>query len=294
MTVHGSLTRRPVYTGNRRVPGLYERRLADGSIVYDAALRLGGKARRHRLEANTKTDAINELRALQVDYGRGETHRSAAVSPTVGEVASDWLAHLESRVGDRDARRRYSARTVALYRQRLDRHVVPALGQLAVAEVTVADVRRLVDRLGRAGLAPGTVTSVVNITSGLFRFAVKDGLAERNPVRDLDRDDRPGVARLTEPRYLTAAEVEALLANMSDVFRPVAAACAFAGLRVSEALGLRWRDVDFDASTLTISGQLGDDGTRSRPRRGRARRRCRSCPRSRARAPGASLTTGVA
>ena len=73
MTVHGSLTRRPVYTGNRRVPGLYERRLADGSIVYDAALRLGGKARRHRLEANTKTDAIAELRALQVDYARGET-----------------------------------------------------------------------------------------------------------------------------------------------------------------------------------------------------------------------------
>ena len=259
---HGSLTRRPVYSGTRRVPGLYERRLADGSVVYDAALRLGGKGRRHRLNATTKTDAINELRTLQVDYERGELHRSAAMSPAVGEVAADWLAHLESRVGHRDARRRYSARTVALYRQRLERHVVPALGSLPVADVTVADVRRLVDRLGRAGLSPGTVTSVVNITSGLFRFAVKGGLAERNPVRDLDRDDRPGVARLTEPRYLTAAEVEALLANMSDVFRPVAGVCAYAGLRVSEALGLRWRDVDFHAPSLTISGQLGDDGTR--------------------------------
>ena len=259
---HGSSTRRPVYSGTRRVSGLYERRLADGSVVYDAALRLGGKGRRHRLEATTKTDAINELRAIQVDHARGEPHRSAALSPTLAEVAADWLAHLESRVGDRDARRRYSARTVALYRQRLDRHVVPALGTCPVANVTVADVRRLVDRLGRAGLAPGTVTSVVNIVSGLFRFAVKGGLAARNPVRDLDRDDRPGVARLTEPRYLTAAEVEALLDKTSNVFRPVAAACAFAGLRVSEALGLRWRDVDFTASTLTISGQLGDDGTR--------------------------------
>jgi integrase len=259
---HGSLTRRPVYSGSRRVPGLYERTLADGSTVYDAALRLGGKSRRHRLEATTKTDAINELRALQVDYERGEAHRSPAAALTVADVAADWLAHLESRVGHRDPRRRYSARTVALYRQRLHRHVVPALGTLPVAEVTVADVRRLVDRAGRARLAPGTVTSLVNITSGLFRFAVKGGLAKRNPVRDLDRDDRPGVARLTQPRYLTAAEVEALLANMSDVFRPVAAACAYSGLRVSEALGLRWRDVDVGASTLTICGQLGDDGTR--------------------------------
>ena len=44
---------------------------------------------------------------------------------------------------------------------------------------------------------------------------------------------------------------------MCDTFRPVAASCAYAGLRVSEALGLRWRDVDFKAGTLTVAGQLG-------------------------------------
>jgi integrase len=32
------------------------------------------------------------------------------------------------------------------------------------------------------------------------------------------------------------------------------------GLRVSEALGLRWRDVDFKGGTITIAGQLGRDG----------------------------------
>jgi integrase len=259
---HGSRTRRPVYSGNHRVPGLYERKLANSSSVYEARLRLGGRIRRHRLSAATKSDAIHELRALQVDYARGEAHRSPAAALTVADIAADWLTHLEGRVGHRDARRRYSARTVELYRQRLDRHVVPALGSLPIADVTVADVRRLVDRLGRDGLAPGTVTSVVNITSGLFRFAIKGGLADRNPVRDLDRDDRPGATRLTEPRYLTAAEVDALLTRMSDAFRPVAAACAFAGLRVSETLGLRWRDVDFAGEILTVSGQLGGDGER--------------------------------
>jgi integrase len=49
---------------------------------------------------------------------------------------------------------------------------------------------------------------------------------------------------------------------VSDTFRPVAAACAFAGLRLSEALGLRWRDIDLKASTLTVAAQLGPDGTR--------------------------------
>jgi integrase len=259
---HGSLTRRPVYSGSRRVPGLYERTLSDGSTVFDAAVRLGGKVCRRRLESRTKTDAIVELQALRVDHSRGQLYQSAVMSPTLAEVAADWLAHLESRVGHRDARRRYSARTVALYSQRLDRHVIPELGRHPVADVTVADVRRLVDRLGRARLAPSTVTGVIGIVSGLFRFAVKGGLAERNPVRDLDRDDRPGTERLTEPRYLTAAEIGLLLSCMTDSFRPVVAVCAFAGLRVSEALGLRWCDVDFGASVLRVSGQLGPGGTR--------------------------------
>jgi integrase len=49
---------------------------------------------------------------------------------------------------------------------------------------------------------------------------------------------------------------------MGDTFRPVAAVCAYAGLRLSEALGLRWRDVDLKAGTLTVSAQLGPDGDR--------------------------------
>jgi integrase len=61
---------------------------------------------------------------------------------------------------------------------------------------------------------------------------------------------------------LTPDELDALLSRVGDTFRPVAATCAYAGLRLSEALGLRWRDVDFEAGTLTVAAQLGPDGTR--------------------------------
>lgn len=251
-----------MYTGNRRVPGLYERTLADGSKVYDVALRLGGTVRRHRLSARTKTDALAELRALQVDYKRGEEYRSPAAALTVAELADDWLAHLDARVGHRDPKRRYSARTVALYRQRLEQHIIPALGSRAVADLAVGDIRRLIDKLGLAGLAPSTVTGIVGIFSGLLRYGVKNGVLERNVVRDLDRDDRPGTGRLTEPRYLTTREIVRLLGNLSDTFRPVVAVCTFAALRISEVLGLRWQDVDLKHGTLTVNGQLGSDGTR--------------------------------
>jgi integrase len=247
--------RTPVVSRTRRVPGLFQRSLADGSVVYDARLRLDGRVTRIKLDARTKTDAIREIQALRVDQARGE-HRHRSLVPPLTEIADEWIAHLQTRVGIRDERRRYSQRTVDLYRQRLRDHVLVELGPLRVEEISVDDVRKLVDRLSRKGLAPGTVTSCVNILSGLLRFAVKRKLTPHNVVTDLDRDDRPGTKRLTEPRNLSADEIESLLARLSDTFRPVAYVCVYAGLRISETLGLRWRDLDLKAGTIGISGQL--------------------------------------
>ncbi len=95
-----------------------------------------------------------------------------------------------------------------------------------------------------------------------MRYALKRKLVLHNVVRDLDRDDRPGVARQSEPRYLSEAELRRLFAEMTDTFRPVALVCAYAGLRISEALGLRSADLDLAAGTLTVTGQLGENGER--------------------------------
>lgn len=261
-TSYGANSRRPVFSGNRRIPGLYERTLADGHAVYDVALRLGGKVRRMRLEARTKTDAITELRTLQVDFERGEQHRSH-VGPTLAELATDYMAHLQGRVGDTDPRRRRSPRTVRHYDEQLRLHALPLLGHRLATDLTVADLRRLLDALAAKRLSPRSRSGLLGILSGLLAFGIKRGAVERNVVRDLDREDRPSAARLTEPRYLTADELEQLLAHMGDTFRPIAAVCAYAGLRLSEALGLSWRDIDLKSSMLTVTAQLGAHGART-------------------------------
>ena len=212
------------------------------------------------LDAVNKTDAIAELQALRVDRRRGDRPRTGSLVTTVAEVAADWLASLDLRTKHRDPAKRYSPRTVALYRGRMEKHVLPTLGSIPVDELSVADLRKLVEKLG-AKFAPQTTTQVISMTSALLRYAVRQKLVERNIVRDLDRDDRPGFARLTEPRYLDATEVAELLAKMGDTFRPIAATCAYAGLRISEALGLTWADVDFDEQRINVSKQLDPDGT---------------------------------
>jgi integrase len=54
----------------------------------------------------------------------------------------------------------------------------------------------------------------------------------------------------------TAAQVGSVLEAAEDAFRPFVALCAFAGLRLGEAAGLRVEDVDFLRRTLTVARQV--------------------------------------
>ena len=111
------------------------------------------------------------------------------------------------------------------------------LGEIANAEkVKIGDLVRC---------ARSTSGSCVSSASCLFRHGVRNlGVLHRNPVKDLERGDLPSARRMTEPRYLSLDEVRSLLEHMTPQFRPIAATCYWAGLRVSEALDLRWADVD--------------------------------------------------
>ncbi|MDA1004555.1 MAG: site-specific integrase, partial [Chloroflexi bacterium] len=75
----------------------------------------------------------------------------------------------------------------------------------------------------------------------------------RNVARVVDAPRGPNVERTA----LMPADVRKLLAALDgDTLRPVYLLAALLGLRQEEALGLRWRDVDFDAGTVQIAQTL--------------------------------------
>jgi integrase len=112
----------------------------------------------------------------------------------------------------------------------------------------------MIERLSIEGLSGSTVRGVVTATSAMFRYGVQQGVIERNPCRDLERGDRPSGKRLTEPRYIDADQIGALLDRLGPEFRPIAATCAYAALRISEALALKWEHVDLVGGILNVPG----------------------------------------
>jgi integrase len=182
----------------------------------------------------------------------------------VPELRDEFLEHLRSLIADPDERRRRSQACVNLYERHLDVRFVPEFRTRRVDEITTADLRRWLDRLRRTKLAPNTQRGVLTAASAMLRYAAKQGYIPITPAAGLDRDDRPSTTRKRQPRYLNAAQLAALLNKMDDDYRPFGAMLAYAGLRVSEALAVRWRDLDLDGGRLNVAAQL-DRGGRTVP-----------------------------
>jgi integrase len=228
----------------RIAPNLYERgdryfliRRIDGRQVV--------KALRARNRTEAKKECAHELSEL---IGAGLTAVGDR-SVTFGQLVELFLAHEEG------PSRRLGPRTLELRRSLLRLHVVPTLGDKTRAtDLTAAHLRRMIDRLRGKKLSGSSIRSCVSSASSVLDHGVRNGSLPRNVVRDLVRGDLPSAKRASEPRYLGEGEIERLLGKLSDEFRPVAAACYFGALRVSEALALRWKDVDFSDKRISVPG----------------------------------------
>jgi integrase len=220
----------------------------DGRLVYELRRKIDGRMVRRTLTATTPTDAIREARSTtaKVEDGMRIVGREDVTLAELREAFETWAKGTASTL---------APSTVELYVLRLDQHVLPALGASKKAStVTPAHLRAMIDKLRTGKMSGSSVRGCVVATSALMRYAVRRGLIASNPVRQLERGDRPSGKRTSEPRYLDRAAIDKLLDALGDDFRPVVACCAFAGLRISEALALRWADVDLNAGMLNVPG----------------------------------------
>jgi integrase len=87
---------------------------------------------------------------------------------------------------------------------------------------------------------------------GLVEFAIWSGLLEisRNPMSLVQNIG--ATRKVRKARSLTAEQFQALLIELHEPFATMALLCVCLGLRISEALALRWADVDWLDSRLSV------------------------------------------
>jgi integrase len=168
---------------------------------------------------------------------------------------------------DTSVRPHRTPKTVVGYETNVRRHIVPRLGEVALARLARADVQRLVNELAAAGLAARTVRYAHATLRAALTDAVDDGLVAANVAA---RVKLPAIAK-QEARALTEEQVGLLLAAVRGHRLEALYALVLAlGPREGELCGLRWRDVDLARGRLTIAEQIyrADGRLHTRPTKG--------------------------
>lgn len=173
-----------------------------------------------------------------------------------GQYALEWFdVHKKPTIG-------FSARSS--YATALNRHILPILGERQLKAITANDLQSLLN--DKAGLARSTVGNIYSIIVNVFRTAYAQGLIERNPSVALTKHNRESDTR----RALTEAETAAILRVAETHPKGLLISLLYyTGMRLGEACGLMWDDVDFKKRLIRIrrdvdfkEGKLGEVKTK--------------------------------
>jgi integrase len=255
--------RRERYTDDkgRPVPGIYFRVNAQGKQVFEIGFRDAQGKQRFRTVAGGITAA---RAALADEHARRNRHEPMPADRrlTFNKAADLWWAERACRL--RPA-------TQAVYAAAL-KHLRPAFGRARLIDIGSGAVARyVVSKHGPCKSA--TVRSHLSVLGAVYSHAARHhGYVGPNPVSVLDRVERPSRDDEKPKRVLNRDELGRLIAAVAHTHRLLFEFAAETGGRLSECLGLTWKDIDFEAESIRFEFQLSKEGKRVPLKTRRSRR----------------------
>jgi integrase len=215
---------------------------------------------RRTAQKQTEAGARKEVERARDAMVRGTyADDTSAGSDTFGEVAKAFLA-------SRKAAGRVRASTLRNYDDLLTRVLVPRFGALPAAEVEGPAVERFVEWYGK-GRSVVSVRSALVVLRACLRWAYQRRLLPSVPRLEMPKRQ----TAIRRPRFLTPAQLAALLEAADDVWRAWVLVAARTGLRCGEMLALRWAAVDLKRRTLHVLASLNDEDEETAPKSHQAR-----------------------
>jgi integrase len=187
-----------------------------------------------------KRDADAFAEKHRVDLRAGLSIADSRV--TLKEAAKRWIAQVEA-----DGRERT---TVASYRQHIDKHILPRIGDAALAKLNDQAVEQFRDMLLREISRP-MARKVLGSLKALLKHNRHRAALGVGFKRDSKRVERKLEVGVDIP---LPEEIGRLVAAARDDFeRCLLMVAAFTGLRASELRGLPWKDIDLKAGRITVT-----------------------------------------
>jgi integrase len=135
------------------------------------------------------------------------------------------------------------------YNSWFENHIIPKWGECCLSDLQARPVEMWLEPLT---LSPKSKTHIRGLLSVLWDFAMwaEHVPTQRNPMELVTV--KGCSIRVRKPRSLTAPEFQAFVRCLHAPFDTLALLCVCLGLRISEALALKWSDVDESPGRLTV------------------------------------------
>lgn len=231
--------------------GSVYKRKSDGK--WCAAVTIGfdseGKPKKKTVYANSKAEAVEKKDALLASIGQIQYLDAEKV--TLKEWLVEWF--------ETTAKQRVKGNTYKTYRHTAEKHLYPELGLIKLSKLQSHMIRRFMTEKLNAGLSPAYVNRMYAILHTALRQAVDDGLLPKNPCNAVKKF----TVKKKEITVLSMNEVRSLLDAAKENRYYAGFVLGWAtGMRRSEICGLRWKDIDFKANTVSINQVviITDDG----------------------------------
>lgn len=178
--------------------------------------------------------------------------RGVALAGPKATVAELWPEFLERKRG-------ISEGTRAGYERNGRLHICSTdLGRTRVGKVARAHIEDWLDDLVEAEkLSTKTINNNLMTVRSFFTWCARMDYIARNPAEYVEALD----LELQERDYLRRSEIPRYLEACSPVYRPLAELLIATGMRISEALALKWSDIDFDTFQIRVYRSRKAKGT---------------------------------
>lgn len=245
------------------MPGIEERRLADGGTRYVVRVRdpLRGKFTSATYATGPEAERfVRDVEDRGVAWALGEyrRHKGEADEPTLDEWAEVHFRSLTEPLDD----------TVKRYRRVYASDWSPQLGHMRLSQISRTDIAAAVNALEGSDK---TRKNKWAILTHMLKMAAEDGLIARSPTIGVKLGRRTDHER-EEHRYLTQGEFWAILVATPAYWRPLVLTLAFTGMRWGEAAALTVGDVDVENARIRITKSVSQSGEVKPTKTGKSRR----------------------
>ena len=158
--------------------------------------------------------------------------------------------------------------TVVGYKELYDRYIRNEYGKRDIGKFKKSDIKTIYMKFAKEqGLSGGTIKKIDCILNQVFNMALDDEMIRKNPckgvIKEISQSDK---LKKKKRKALTAEQQNNLLwfiAN-SEVYKkwlPIILFMLGTGVRVGEATGLLWKNIDFEENIIHIDHSLSSVGT---------------------------------